>query len=90
MPTPPRVEDKFLALRVQDTRCAESIAKVAPAARTIYVLRERFDCRHWDAVRDCFHQVNGRYIVTEPVAGRKHFTLRPRTVITRLRKEGVW
>ncbi len=86
----PRVEDKFLILRVDDTRCPEKIKVLAPTARRIYVLRERFDCCHWDHVRDYFQQVKGACILTEPAAARKHFTLRPKTVIARLRKAGVW
>jgi len=86
----PRVEDKFLTLRVEQTRCPEAVHAVAPSAKRIYVLRERVNCGHWDHVRDCFHQVTGSYIVTEPVAARKYFTLKPKTVISRLRKAGVW
>lgn len=84
------VEDKFLTIRVGDTRCPERIGAIAPSARKIYVLRERVDCAHWGHVRDCFHQVTGAYIVAEPLAARKYFTLRPRTVISRLRKAGIW
>ncbi len=86
---PLRVEDKFLTLRVEDTRCPEKINALVPSAKRIYVLRERLDCGHWDHVRDCFHQVTGRYILTEPVAARKHFTRQPKPVISRLRKTGV-
>ncbi len=85
-----RLEDKFLIIRVEDTRCPEKIKVIVPHARRIYVLRERFDCRHWDHVRDCFQQVKGAWILAEPAAARKHFTLRPKTVIARLRKAGVW
>jgi hypothetical protein len=86
----PTVEDKFLTLRVEDTRCPERIHGLAPSARTIYVLRERFTCVHWQTVRDLFFQVDGAFIVTIPAAGRKHFTLRPKAVIGRLTKAGVW
>ena len=82
--------DKFLTLRVEQTRCPEAISAVVPSAKRFYVLRERLNCGHWDYVRDCFHQVTGSYILTEPVAARRYFTLRPKTVISRLRKAGVW
>ncbi len=86
----PTVEDKFLSLRVKDTRCPAKIHGLAPSATTIYVLRQRFDCRHWQTVQDLFSQVNGAFIVTTPVAARKHFTLHPKEVIARLTKAGVW
>ena len=85
-----RVGDKFLSLRVEETRCPEIIRALAPSAKRIYVLRDRFDCGHWDHVRDCFIRVEGAFIVTEPPAARRHFTLRPKTVISRLQKAGVW
>ncbi len=84
------VAEKFVELRLGQTRCPERIRAIAPSARRIYVLRERFDCSQWRHVKDCFHQVTGRHIVTEPTAGRKHFTLKPKTVIARLQKAGVW
>ncbi len=85
-----RVNDKFIALSPEDTRCPAKIAAIAPSARKIYILKERFDCSHWDHVRDCFHQVKGSYIVTKPTAGRRHFTLQPGRVIARLCKARVW
>ena len=85
-----RIDEKFVALDPDDTRCPDKIRTIAPKARRIYVLRERFDCNHWKHVSDCFHQVRGAHIVTEPVAGRKYFTLQPRQVISRLQKAGVW
>ena len=84
------VEEKFLALLPEETRCPEQVSRAAPAAERIYVLRERFDCRHWDLVRDCFCTVKGAYIVTQPAAGRRYFTLCPETVIQRLVEAGVW
>jgi hypothetical protein len=86
----PEVEDKFMALPVGETRCPDKIKAVAPTARTVYVLRERIDCGHWVHVKDCFHQITGAHILSEPIAARKHFTLHPRTVISRLTKAGVW
>ena len=86
----PKVDDKFLEVRVGDTRCPEKIRAVARSARKIYVLRRRIDCGHWKHVKDCFHEIKGSYILSEPVAARKHFTLRPKTVISRLTKAGVW
>jgi hypothetical protein len=85
-----QVEDKFLTVSVGDTRCPEKIRAVARSARTIYVLRERIDCGHWRHVEDCFHQITGTHILSEPIAARKYFTLRPKTVISRLTKAGVW
>ena len=84
------VDDRFIALSPEQTRCPERIRALAPTARTIYVLKERFDCRHWQHVQDCFHQVKGAYIVNEPLAARKYFTLCPKKVISRLQKAGVW
>ena len=84
------VKDKFLAIDVGDTRCPERIKEVAPAAKTVYVLRERIDCSHWSHVKDCFQQVTGAHILSEPIAARKHFTLQPKTVISRLTEAGVW
>jgi hypothetical protein len=87
---PPKIAERFVALSPEQTRCPEKIRSIAPSAKKIYVLRERFDCRHWDIVRDLFHQVSGSHIVTQPTAGRKYFTLDPETVASRLRKAGVW
>ncbi len=84
------VQERFLALRPDETRCPDAVKALAPRARTIYLLRERFDCGHWQHVSDCFHQVKGAFIVKEPVAGRRYFTTKPGTVIARLRKIGVW
>ena len=84
------VEQKFLALRPDETRCPARVRQMAPEAELIHVLRERFDCRHWDLVRDCFCTVKGAYIVTQPAAGRRYFTLCPETVIQRLVEAGVW
>ena len=84
------IDDKFVCLPVEQTRCPDKVRALAPSAREIYVLRERLDCRYWDHVRDCFHQVEGAYIVTRPVAGRRYFTLDPRRVIARLEAAGVW
>ena len=85
-----KIEDKFLALKPDDTRRPEKIRAITPSAKKIYVLKERFDCGHWKHVSDCFHQVEGSFIVTEPTAGRRYFTLEPRKVIERLREIGVW
>lgn len=85
-----RIDEKFVSLRPEDTRCPDRILALAPDASRVYVLKERFDCNHWQHVRDCFHQVRGSYIVNEPVAGRRYFTLEPRRVIARLQKAGVW
>ena len=85
-----KIVDRFVELTPEQTRCPEKIRDIAPSARKIYVLKERFDCRYWDLVRDLFHQVKGSHIVTEPTAGRRYFTLDPRTVITRLTTAGVW
>ena len=82
--------DRFLQLTREQTRCPQKIMAIAPSAKKIYVLKERSDCRHWDLVRDLFHQVKGSHIVTEPTAGRKYFTLDPRTVIARLTRAGAW
>jgi hypothetical protein len=87
---PTTIEDWFIALRPSDTRCPEAIHLLAPTARTVYILKQRFDCNHWVLVSDCFHQVKGAYIVTQPVAGRRYFTTKPKTVIARLQKAGVW
>jgi hypothetical protein len=84
------VQEKFVALSPEETRCPDEVRELAPSARRIYVLRERFDCRYWKHVSDCFHQVKGAWIVTEPSAGRRYFTTRPGTVVTRLEKAGVW
>ena len=85
-----RIQQRFLALTLAETRCPDKIAAIAPSAKKVYVLRERFECGDWDHVRDLFHHVKGAYIVTEPVAARKYFTLEPRKVISRLRKADVW
>lgn len=84
------INEKFLALRPDETRCPDTIRALAPDAELIWVLRERFDCQHWKHVSDCFHTVQGSYIVTQPAAGRRYFTLDPATVIARLREAGVW
>ncbi len=84
------VEDRFIALSPQQTRCPEAIAALAPKARKIYVLTQRIDCGEWKYVKDCFLAVEGVQIVTQPAAGRKYFTLKPKTVIARLQKAGVW
>jgi len=85
-----QIADKFVSLKPNETRCPDRIAALAPNAKTIYVLKERFGCQHWDHVRDCFHKVQGSYIVTEPTAGRQYFTTKPKMVIQRLVKAGVW
>ncbi len=87
---PVTIPDKFVALTPRQTRCPDAIRDLAPHARAIYILKERFDCSHWRHVSDCFHQVTGSYIVTQPSAGRKYFTTKPKTVIARLCKVGVW
>ena len=84
------IQDRFLALSPEETRCPDAIRILVPGAKTIYVMKERFDCRYWRHVSDCFHQVKGAYIVTQPVAGRRYFTTKPKTVIARLQKAGVW
>ena len=84
------IEDKFIAIRPGEKRCPEIIRSLVPSVRSIYVLRERFDCNHWKLVADCFQQVKGAYIVTQPAAGRRYFTTKPKTVIARLQKAGVW
>jgi hypothetical protein len=84
------IEEKFLALAPDQTRCPDRVRELVPTAARIYLLRQRFDCRHWDRVRDCFHKVVGGYIVTEPKAGRQYFTVCPETVVQRLREAGVW
>lgn len=85
-----QVDDKFLAVRVGDTRCPDKIKAVARSAKTIYVLRERIDCGNWRHVEDCFQQITGTHILSEPIAARKYFTTRPKTVISRLTEAGVW
>jgi len=87
---PVSIDDKSIALSPEETRCPEKIRAIAPSAGTIYVLRERFGCGHWKHVEDCFHKVTGSYIVTEPVAARRYFTLCPKKVVSRLQKAGVW
>ena len=84
------IDDKFISLSPDETRCPEKIRELAPSARTVYLLRERFDCGHWHHVKDCFEQVKGSYIVTEPVAARRYFTLCPERVIARLQEVGAW
>ena len=85
-----RIDDRFLSLTPEQTRCPDKIRALAPDAKRIYVLKERFGCTHWDHVRDCFHKVQGSYILTEPKAARSYFTLEPRKVIRRLQRARVW
>ena len=85
-----RIADKFISLPVDKTRCPERIRALAPTATRIYLLKERFDCRYWTRVSDCFYRVRGVYIVAQPAAARRYFTLEPRKVIRRLHEAGVW
>ena len=84
------IERRFLKIRVAETRCPEVIRQLGVMRESIYVLRERIDCSHWDAVREHFLEVAGNWIVKEPVAGRKRFTLEPRKVVRAMKKRGIW
>jgi len=87
---PVSIGDRFIALSPEETRCPEKIRAIAPSAKRVYLLRTRVDCARWHHVKDCFHQVKGTYIVTEPPAARRYFTLCPKEVVSRLQKAGVW
>jgi len=84
------IKDKFISVSPAETRCPEKIRAAAPSAKVIHLLKERFNCSHWQEVGDLFHQVKGAYILTQPTSARKHFTLRPKEVIKRLVALGVW
>jgi len=84
------INEKFLQINVESTRCPEKIRAMGIEKKSIYLLKNRIECGDWKLIDHLFTKVTGTYIVTEPIAGRKYFTLNPKAVFDILKSNGIW
>ena len=84
------IERRLIKMRVDDTRCPDTIRELGITAEHVYLLRERIDCGDWRHVKEYFTTVPGKWIVTQPPPARKYLTLEPDKVIEAMRKQGLW
>jgi len=84
------IEKRFIKKRVVETRCPELIWNAGTKSEHVYLLRERIECGQWQYVSEFFVPIKGKYILTEPVAARKYFTVKPEKVISAMKSKGLW
>ncbi|MHC4562198.1 MAG: hypothetical protein ACYS8X_05425 [Planctomycetota bacterium] len=84
------IERRFIKVRVADTRCPDEIRAKGISDDVVYLLRERIECAHWRHVKDYFVGINGRHIVSQPVAARRYLTIHPERVVAAMKQQGIW
>ena len=84
------IDARFIKKRIEDTRCPEQIKAAGVKAGYVYMLRERIECGDWQHVAEYFIAVKGKYILTEPIAARRYFTVDPEKVIAVMNSKGLW
>ncbi len=84
------IDKKFIKKRIDETRCPELIADAGIRNEYVYLLRERIDCGQWQHVSKFFVPIKGKYILNNPVAARRYFTIEPEKVITAMKSKGLW
>jgi len=84
------IEKRFIKKRVEETRCPELISASGVESGYVYLLRKRIECGQWQHVAEYFIQIKGKYILNEPVAARRYFTVKPDEVISAMKSKGLW
>lgn len=84
------INEKFLQLNINDTRCPDKIKEMGIKEESIYLLRNRTECGDWELIGHLFFKVTGSYIMTKPIAGRQYFTLEPKAVVDIMKANGIW
>jgi hypothetical protein len=84
------IERRFIKMRVADTRCPDAVRAKGINADVIYLLRERIECSDWQYVKDHFVAIEGKHIVSQPVAARRYLTLHPERVVAAMKQQGIW
>ena len=82
------IEKRFIKKLVNETRCPELIRDIGIKNEYIYLLRERIECGEWQYISKYFIPIKGKYILSDPVAARKYFTLKPEKVISAMKNKG--
>ena len=84
------IEKRFIEKRVEETRCPDLIRAPGVESGKVYLLRERIDCGQWKHVAECFVQIRGKQILTEPAAARGYLTVEPEKVVATMKGKGLW
>ena len=84
------IERRFIKMPVADTRCPDEIRAQGVDADVVYLLRERIECGDWKYVKDHFVAIEGKQIVTQPVASRRYLTIHPERVVAAMKQQGIW
>ncbi len=84
------IQRRFIEMRVAETRSPDEIRAQGISEDVVYLLRERIECAHWQYVKDYFVGIEGKHIVSQPVAARRYLTTRPEQVVAAMKEQGIW
>ena len=84
------IERRFIKMRVADTRCPDEIRAQGISDDVVYMLRERIECADWRHVKDHFVGIEGKHIISQPVAARRYLTIHPERVVAAMKRQGIW